>query len=610
MPPLHTAALLLLGLILQLAWTSPVPIESRELKEEYDYIIVGGGTNGLTVGDRLTADGKSSVLVLEYGYFDNEVAMHPRRMFNITSTPQPELGNRTFFVGLGCVVGGSSSVNGQVFLRGTKQEFDAWAQLGGRRSTWGWKGLLPYFKKGLSFSPPDEEQAKEFNIKYDPEFWGTSANIWGSFGHGNLRGVMKLFYSAMKNMPGMTVPSDSGAGETGLYWYTLSQEPENWQRSYSRTGHLDGLNRENYEIIVGAKVNKVLFHRDVATGVQWVSRNDTELPPQTVRARKEVILAAGTVHTPQILMLSGIGPAPLLKEANIDVKVNLPGVGSNFQDHSYIPSIFYQCKLLLPLGVEPQINVTRNPNGGGGPPSLAAMIGLPTISPENFEALAKKYETQDPREYLPEWYDRTLIEGYRQQQKIYAKLMRSPDVTFNEMMLFGPGGSVQNLHPMSRGSIRINTTNPEGGMIVDYRAATNPIDIDVMVEIIKFMRKYMASPYFEPYEPRELIPGPNVMTDADLATWARANIIPSVFHPIGTCAKMPRKWGGVVDEDLLVYDTRRLSIVDTSVMPIIVGATTSMASYAIAEKAADIILSRRRHGGGGHGGGHWGRDED
>jgi choline dehydrogenase-like flavoprotein len=149
----------------------------------------------------------------------------------------------------------------------------------------------------------------------------------------------------MSKMPGMTIPSDSGAGETGLYWYPNSQDPVNFQRSYSRTGHWEGISRPNYEIIVGAKVNRILFDNDMtATGVQFLSRNGTNALPIQVKAKREVILAAGAIHTPQILMLSGIGPAPHLAQANIPVKVDLAGVGSNFQDHSYIRMIGYQCK--------------------------------------------------------------------------------------------------------------------------------------------------------------------------------------------------------------------------------------------------------------------------
>lgn len=148
----------------------------------------------------------------------------------------------------------------------------------------------------------------------------------------------------MRAMPGVDVPVDSGAGEAGLYWYTISQDPGTFVRSSARTAHWDAFDRTNWDMLVGAKVNKILFDGDDAVGVEWLSRNDTEAPVGQVRARKEVILAAGAIHTPQVLMLSGIGPSALLKEADIAVKVDLPGVGSNFQDHSYIPNIAFSCR--------------------------------------------------------------------------------------------------------------------------------------------------------------------------------------------------------------------------------------------------------------------------
>lgn len=148
----------------------------------------------------------------------------------------------------------------------------------------------------------------------------------------------------MAAVPNMTIPMDSGSGENGLYWYPTSQDPTTYERSDARTGHWDNITRDNYEMIVGSKVNKILFDGDAANGVQWVPRENLRSRATTVKARKEVILAAGTVHTPQILMLSGIGPTDLLEEAGIEIKVDLPGVGSNFQDHSYIPSVAYSCK--------------------------------------------------------------------------------------------------------------------------------------------------------------------------------------------------------------------------------------------------------------------------
>jgi choline dehydrogenase-like flavoprotein len=154
-------------------------------------------------------------------------------------------------------------------------------------------------------------------------------------------------YTAMAAMPGIDAAEDGGSGENGLYWYPMFQDPVNWKRSYARTGHWDNVPRDNYDMIVSTKVTKVLFDDDLAaTGVEYVSLNGTSNPVQTVTARREVIVAAGAIHTPQILMLSGVGPSAELEAAGIEVKVDLPGVGSNFQDHSYIPNIGFECEYL------------------------------------------------------------------------------------------------------------------------------------------------------------------------------------------------------------------------------------------------------------------------
>lgn len=212
------------------------------------------------------------------------------------------------------------------------------------------------------------------------------------------------------------------------------------------------------------------------------------------------------------------------------------------------------------------------------------MVGLPVLAPNSYEALASKYEKQNPESHLPPSYTPEQIHGYEAQQAVYSRLMRSPDTTFNEMMMFQPGGSIQNLHPVSRGTVSIDPSNPEGDVIVDYRAASNEIDLDIVVEEIRFMRRYMASSAFAQYKPRETSPGSNYTTTEELTEWVRGQVIPSVFHPVGTCAKMPRELGGCVDEKLRVYGTRRLSVVDASMMPTLIGATTSMTVYAVAEK--------------------------
>lgn len=210
---------------------------------------------------------------------------------------------------------------------------------------------------------------------------------------------------------------------------------------------------------------------------------------------------------------------------------------------------------------------------------------MKAVSPDTYEDLATTLEGQDAASLLPEGTHPTVVEGYAQQLAIYARAMRDNSLSFLECMLGGrPSCSPQNVHPVSRGTVALNASDPEGEVLVDYRAGSNPVDIDIMVELIKFFRRYITTGDLEVYEATAVTPGAEVETDEDLAEWARAQIIPSVFHPIGTAAKMPREWGGVVDEELLVYGVEGLSVVDASLMPTIVGGTTSMTVYAIAEK--------------------------
>lgn len=598
-PAFLTSVFLLALSTVSSAWPAPdhatILPRGAAPKESYDYVIVGGGTSGLTVGDRLTADGKYTVLVIEHGFFDNSSAiltggggggMSPVRMYNITSAASAGLNNRRFSVGLGHCVGGSSAVNGMVFLRGTAEEYDMWGALGNKAdTTWNWKGLLPYFKKGIYFTPPSQQFSSQLNVTYDMDAWGqeSTTKIYATYSESG-NGVTKVMYNAMAAMPGVEVPKDGAGGRNGLFWFTTSADPKQRTRSYARTGHWDGINRPNYEIVTGSRVNKILFDGTTATGVQFVPKAGGSAT--TVKANKEVILAAGSVHTPQVLQLSGIGPKSLLSQASIPLLVDLPGVGANFQDHSYIPNIGFS------FGKQPPNTGVNVPNNGINNPNLGAFLGMPVVSPDNYQTIASRLDSQDPAAYLPSGSDPTVVAGYAEQKKLFVNAMKSKGVTFLQQFVGTPGGSVQNLHPLSRGTVYIDPRNIQADPIVDYRAMSNPIDGDVMAEHIKFMRRYMNSAPLTQYQPRESSPGTGVNTDAALVNWAKGQINPSVFHPIGTTAKMAREWGGVVDEDLFVYGTKKLSIIDGGIMPTTIGATTSMTVYAVAEKAADIIKAR------------------
>ncbi|KAF2473723.1 alcohol oxidase [Lindgomyces ingoldianus] len=583
-----------LATILTTAWAAPAETAERfgyanilqrgtQVRDAYDYIIAGAGTAGLTLADRLTADGKYSVLVIEYCYpsSNGRNFLDPGISYNISSIPQVDMNNREQQVRIGCCVGGSSAINGMVFVRGTKPEYDGWAELGGTKSTWDWNGVLPYFKKASHFNPPDEVLAKNFNITWDPEVWGQDpdTHIYASYPNYE-EPVMIPFYNAAAKMPKMPIPKDGAGGKSGLFWFPTSMDNQKYWRSYSRTGHYDNIKRDNYDVITMHKVKKILFDGTTATGVQFSPRDTNQT--LTARARKEVIISAGTVHTPQILQNSGIGPKDLLTQAKIPILIELPGVGQNFQDHAYLAVNYQWGNGSGPIG--PNITQTGNPSSIAGP-NLGAWIGLPTMT-DDFEKIASRYEAQDPAQYLPKNTHPTVIAGYKAFQKLHAKLLRSTNSNWLWLPIFGqPGGIVMSMHVVSHGTINIDPANPDAEPIVDYRALSNPIDLDIMVENIRYMRKFMNSSAFAASRPTETGPGINVEGN-ELKEWIKSVLIPTNFHPIATAAKKPKEMGGVVDEELRVHGTKGLRIVDGSIMPTLPGANTQQSVYMIAEKVS------------------------
>lgn len=268
-------------------------------------------------------------------------------LYDIQSVPQTNLQNRTIAVLAGKVVGGSSAVNAMMTVRGTAADYDRWGAFFGERSHWSWDGVLPYFKRALNFAPPDAAVVKSANITYDTNFWGNTSGVyagWPSFQFPGTTAQMDAF----KGIPGVPLVKDSGSGEPGVYWYPTFMDPIRVERSYARTGHHDkAVNRTNYHLVTGSKVTKIVLNGTTAAGVSFVpvgSGSPNPTSAQTVvSARKEVIIAAGGIHSPQILQLSGIGPRKLLSSANITTVVDLPGVGQNFQDHPMIQASF-MCK--------------------------------------------------------------------------------------------------------------------------------------------------------------------------------------------------------------------------------------------------------------------------
>jgi len=252
---------------------------------------------------------------------------------------------------IGKVLGGSSAVNAMMTLRGTKEDYDRWGNFFSGSSEWSWKGMLPYFKKALSFQIPNADVVKSSNITFDPSFWGNTSGVyagWPSFQYA----ATKVQVDAYREIPGVEFPPDSGSGLPGVFWYPTFMDQRNATRSYSRTGHYSNYNRSNYHVLTGSKVTKIVLDGTTATGVTFAtvaSGTSSLAATTTVKANREVILAAGGIHSPQIMQLSGLGPKNLLSAANISTVVDLPGVGQNFQDHPMITATFScQCYQILP----------------------------------------------------------------------------------------------------------------------------------------------------------------------------------------------------------------------------------------------------------------------
>ncbi|KAL2145429.1 hypothetical protein VTI28DRAFT_7210 [Corynascus sepedonium] len=593
-----------------------------DLLPEYDFVIIGGGTAGLTVADRLTENLKYSVLVLERGVFQNSSSVtavagggqglvDPTLTFNFNSVPQAGLNNRSIAVYGGMILGGSSSVNGMQVLRGQKEDYDRWGSYFGSKSDWSWDGLLPYFKKAWNFHPPSVELASEFDMKYDASYWGNTSNVHASFPT-MLWPVLKMQMAAFQDISEVDYPPDSGSGKAGAYWHPASVDPGTVLRSFARSGHWDSINleRPNYHTLTEQRVLKLAFQGKRATSVIFVSANATDqTQAKSVKAKKEIIMAAGSIHTPQILQASGIGPRKLLKEAGVPLVVDAPGVGSNLQDQPFVvaPTFnfttfpfhpdFYDMILNQTYIAEARAQFKKNRTGPLTVSSgyCGCWLPLQVIAPESWEDIVERYEFQDPAAYLPSNSDKAVIAGYRAQQKALAKSMRSKNSALYNLFLRGgyEDGSAVYLHPTSRGTVQINRSDPFfSPPEVDYRALSNPTDLDVLLKFTPFTRKYFLETRLRTLNPIELKPGANVTAPADIEAWLRSAMIPSSFHPVGTSAMMPRHLGGVVDEDLLVYGVQGLSVVDASVIPDLPGSYTQQTVYAIAEKAADLIKKR------------------
>ncbi|OJJ05240.1 hypothetical protein ASPVEDRAFT_837287 [Aspergillus versicolor CBS 583.65] len=581
-----------------------------DLLPEYDYVVVGGGVGGLVVANRLSEDPDTTVLVIEAGKIDNysAVVQYPRYAsiartnysWPITSLPVPALNNRTASVAFARVLGGGSAINGMAFDRGSPGDYDLWAELI-EDDAWSWEGLLPYFKKSETFTPPTEAQQEQLGITFDLEAHGTSGPVQSSYPPW-ISTTGKAFIDALRQLH-IPIQLDGTANAIGGFWNPNSLDPVAKERSYARTTfHEIAKSRPNYHVLPETLVTNLT--PDLSSVEYITSYNPAvKIAPRAnsskVQARKEIIMAAGALHTPKILQLSGIGSSSILKPLGIEQVLDVPGVGENFQDHPVLYGAMKLTNLDDPAQDPSYLSTNATYDAAMGQLYEQNRTGPWTFSTSNVFAFltaqhlnvsttAIAHAASEPAEkYLRSGLDSTIIHGY---EKIKSAVLRSTaegKIALTEN-LFGSVASLQK--PLSRGSVHAASTDPYKMPLVDYRSFTNPLDLQILIQSLRFNADVISQTRaYKAIGAVVQTPEPG-LSDKELAELVRTAGSPSFSHPSGSCAMLKLEDGGCVDNELRLYGSEgRVRVVDASVFPVVPSTHTQSTVYAVAEKAADLI---------------------
>ena len=531
----------------------------------WDYVIVGAGTAGCVLANRLSADPDVKVLLLEAGGKDDWIWIHipvgylycignPRTDWCYRTEPAPGLNGRSILYARGKVLGGCSSINAMLYLRGQKRDYDGWARLTGDPG-WSWESVLPIFKRSEDhhLGASDAHGAGgEWRVERQRLSWK----------------ILEAFREAMAQA-GLPELDDFNRGDNeGCAFFEVNQR--RGVRWSATKGFLrPAMNRPNLTVMTDALVRRVRLEGKRALGIELLRGGEEAF----AAARAETILAAGAIGSPQILQLSGVGPAAALQPHGIPVTHELAGVGENLQDHLQLRMVFK---------VKNAVTLNQRANSLWG----KAMMGLEyalfrtgplTMPPSQLGGFARSDPSQATANV--EYHVQPLS-----LDKFGDPLHPFPAFT----------ASVCNLRPTSRGRVTIKSSDPRAHPAIMLNYLATPEDRKVAADALRLTRKIAAQPALAKYEPQEFKPGLDVQTDDQLAK-AAGDIGTTIFHPVGTCKMgLATDRGAVVDSRLRVHGLDRLRVVDASIMPTITSGNTNSPTLMIAERGSDMIRADRK----------------
>lgn len=531
----------------------------------YDYIIVGAGSAGCVLANRLSADPSKRVLLLEAGPSDDllwiKIPAGMTRLFSnkkvnwrYQGTKEPGFNNRTLYCPRGKTLGGSSSINGLVYMRGNSHDYDAWRDEG--NEGWGWSDVLPYFKKS------------ERQLRGGDEFHGATGEL--AISDVVNPHVASLTFIDSAKAIGIPFNKDfNGAQQYGVGYPQMTME--NGVRQSASTAFLAPIRRRtNLEVQVNAHVERILFEGKRAVGVRFAIKGCKQ---KRDIYGKEIILSGGTIASPQLLMLSGVGPADHLRDHGIDVVHDLPGVGENLHDHAYVHFLNQ---------VTPKFSINHEIQGWRLIPHVLQYVGSRKGLLTSAAAQVCCFVKSDPSMVSPDLQIqfRPFSIVVTEDGKIVPE--KIPVVT----------ASCSQIRPKSRGRIRLNSANPYDDPDILMNYLTHEDDCKALIAGIRWMRKIYAAEPLSQHVVKETMPGNQVQTDEQLLDYLR-KFGQSMYHPVGSC-RMGKDQTSVVDSRLRVQGVEGLRVIDASIMPSICSGNTNAPAIMIAEKGADMIIEDAR----------------